>query len=90
MRPPELPLTPEAPGLWSNLSDLFAAAHALDHAGAMAAGQATKLPANEWYQQLHSDQKLCSISGSAALHHATIIYMQPKSLPSDRTGHQQS
>src|SRR5579859_1601331 len=35
-RPPELPPPPEAEGLWSNLSDLFVAAHALDHAGAVA------------------------------------------------------
>ena len=35
-RPPGLPPPPEPEGLWSNLSDLFVAAHALDHAGAVA------------------------------------------------------
>ena len=35
-RPLGLPPAPEAEGLWSNLSGLFAAAHALDHANAMA------------------------------------------------------
>ena len=35
-RPLELPPAPEAEGLWSNLAALFAAAHALDHAYAMA------------------------------------------------------
>jgi hypothetical protein len=36
VRPPGLPPAPEAGGLWPELSDLFAAAHALDHADAMA------------------------------------------------------
>jgi hypothetical protein len=36
VRPPGLPPAPEAEGLWPKLSDLFAAAHALDHADAMA------------------------------------------------------
>jgi len=36
VRPPELPPSREAEGLWSNLSDLFVAAQALDHAGAVA------------------------------------------------------
>ena len=36
VRPPGLPPAPEAGGLWPNLSDLFAAAHALDHADAIA------------------------------------------------------
>jgi hypothetical protein len=35
-RPPGLPPSPEAEGLWPDLSGLFAAAHALDHAGAVA------------------------------------------------------
>jgi hypothetical protein len=36
VRPPGLPPSPEAEGLWPKLSDLVAAAHALDHADAMA------------------------------------------------------
>ena len=36
MRPPGFPRSPEPAGLWSNLSDLFAAAHALDRADAVA------------------------------------------------------
>jgi hypothetical protein len=36
VRPPGLLPAPEAEGLWPKLSDLFAAAHALDHADAMA------------------------------------------------------
>ena len=32
VRPPGFPRSPEPAGLWSNLSDLFAAAHALDRA----------------------------------------------------------
>ena len=36
VRPPELPRGPQAEGLWPDLSDLFAAAHALDHANAVA------------------------------------------------------
>jgi hypothetical protein len=36
VRPPGLPPAPEPEGLWSDLSGLFAAAHALDHADAMA------------------------------------------------------
>jgi hypothetical protein len=36
VQPPGLPPAPEAEGLWPKLSDLFAAAHALDHADAMA------------------------------------------------------
>ena len=36
VRPPGLPPAPQGEGLWPDLSDLFAAAHALDHAGAMA------------------------------------------------------
>jgi hypothetical protein len=35
-RTPGLPASPEAEGLWSNLSDLSVAAHGLDHAGAVA------------------------------------------------------
>jgi hypothetical protein len=35
-RPPELAPSPETEGLWPNLSDLFVAAHALDHAGVVA------------------------------------------------------
>jgi hypothetical protein len=35
-RLPGLPPSPEAEGLWPDLSGLFAAAHALDHAGAVA------------------------------------------------------
>jgi hypothetical protein len=35
VRPPGLQPAPESPGLWPELSDLFAAAHALDHADAM-------------------------------------------------------
>ena len=36
VRPPGLPRSPEAGGLWSSLSDLLAAARALDHADAAA------------------------------------------------------
>jgi hypothetical protein len=36
MRPPGLPPSPEPDGLWPDLSDLSAAAHALDRAGAVA------------------------------------------------------
>jgi hypothetical protein len=36
VRPPGLPPGPEAGGLWPDLSDLVAAAHALDHADGMA------------------------------------------------------
>jgi hypothetical protein len=36
VRPPGLPPAPEAEVLWPNLSDLFAAAHLLGHANAMA------------------------------------------------------
>jgi hypothetical protein len=36
VRPPGFPRSPEPAGLWSNLSDLFAAAHALDRADAVA------------------------------------------------------
>jgi len=36
VRPPGLPSAPEAEGLWSDLSGLFAAAHALERADAMA------------------------------------------------------
>jgi hypothetical protein len=35
VRPPGLPPAPEPPGLWPNLPDLLAAAHALDHADVM-------------------------------------------------------
>ena len=35
VRPLELPSAPEAGGLWPELSDLFAAAHTLDHADAI-------------------------------------------------------
>jgi hypothetical protein len=36
VRPLEFPRAPEAEGLWSKLSDLFAAAHMLDHGDAVA------------------------------------------------------
>jgi hypothetical protein len=36
VRPPGLPRSPEAGGLWSSLSDLLAAARAIDHADAVA------------------------------------------------------
>src|SRR5690242_2902485 len=36
VRPPGLPPAPQAEGLWPDLSSLFAAAHALDHADAVA------------------------------------------------------
>jgi hypothetical protein len=36
VRPPGFPRSPEPAGLWPDLADLFAAAHALDHADAVA------------------------------------------------------
>lgn len=50
--------------------------------------QATKLPENEWCQQLRFYQELCSISGTTANHHNANPNAQPTCYPQPETGQQ--